>query len=477
MRGDAGWRQLAAAVLVAGVALRLWAATGSGYLGQDGDLFEWRLATHRALSRGLHTVYEDNRRNDPALTGREWTGGYFFNMPPVLLYLRALVARGYRSADPAGFELWDSSQNFHSLEQGDLGQRLARSRAFTLALKLPGIVADALIALAIYLLAAPRAPAVRVAALAAYALNFAVIYNTAFWGQGDAVWVVLLAASLLLSARGHAVAGAAAGALAGLTKPQALAFAPLVAVLLARRGWRTLAGAALAAAATALAVLLPFVLRGRLLETLELIGRSTFGGEPFFSCGAANLWLLVDGGRAFRSPDTLRLIGPLTARRLGLLAFVASALAIARRAAAQDSARPERLFLAASATSLAFFAFATELHENHLIAVLAFLPLAATADARLWWVLGALSLSIQANLVLFDPFALDRLQGVGVPSVGVREAAVAVALIQTAALPVVWRLYVVTRRRGLELDGARPPGSGDGPAAAPRTASPPRWLR
>lgn len=445
MRSDARGRLLAGALILAGTAVRLWVATGPGYLGQDGDLYEWRLATHRAISEGLHTVYERNRRNDPALTGRAWTGDYFFNMPPVLLYLRIVPALAYRAVDRSGFELWDSGLNFHALEAGDLPERLARSRWFTVALKLPGIVADALIALALYLSSSAFGPSARLAAVACYTLNPAIVYNSAFWGQGDPVWIALVAASFFLLARGRPAAAATAYTLAALTKPQALAFAPLLAALLARRGSRTLAGPALAAGATFLVVFLPFILRGSFVETVGTIWRSTFGGEPYLSCGAANLWFLVDGGRIFGTSDTIRMLGPLTARGLGLLAFLAGAVAIARRAPVRDAGGLAWLFLAAAVTSLAFFAFSTELHENHLIAVLAFLGFAAPADARLWWIFGALSLTIQANLLVFDEFAMARVQ----PLLGWwsgRPLAVAVALVQTAALPIACGLFFPKRR-------------------------------
>jgi hypothetical protein len=436
------WRLAAALVVVAGALARLWVATGPGYLGQDGDLYEWRPATARALRDGIHTVYLVNRQNDPAQSGEPWQGGWFINLPPVLLYLRTGAAAAARRLDPAGAALWDANDSFHDLEGGELRERLSRSATLTRCLKLPGILADALIGLALFISGSSRGGALGFAAAAAYSLNPAVVYNTGFWGQADGVWIALVCASLALLVRERPAAAACALTLAVLTKPQALAFAPLVALLLARRGARALAGPTLAAAATFLLVFLPFVLHGTFVETLAAILRSTFGGEPYLSCGAANLWFLVDGGRSFGTRDTTGLLGPLTPRDLGVLLFLASAIAIARRAPDRGASAFARLSLAAAVTSLAFFAFGTELHENHLVAVLAFLPFAAPADARLWWLLGALSLAVQANLVLFDEFAMARLQAFAGPLVSSSAPlAVAVAAIQTAALPVAWALF------------------------------------
>jgi hypothetical protein len=429
-------------VVVAGALARLWVATGPGYLGQDGDLYEWRPATARALRDGIHTVYLVNRRNDPALSGEPWQGGWFINLPPVLLYLRAGAALGAQRLDPAGSALWDADASFEDVDDGALRERLSRSATLTRALKLPGILADALIGLALFVSGSSRSGALGFAAAAAYSLNPAVVYNTGFWGQADGVWIALLCASLALLVRERPAPAACALTLAVLTKPQALAFVPLVALLLARRGGRALAGPALAAAAIFLLVFLPFLLHGTFVETLAAILRSTFGGEPYLSCGAANLWFLVDGGRSFGSSDTMRLLGPLTPRSLGLLLFLASAVAIARRAPDRGAGAFARLSLAAAVTGLAFFAFGTELHENHLVALLAFLPFAAPADARLWWLLGALSLAIQANLVLFDEFAMSRVEAfVGPFASSAPWLAVVVAALQTAALPVGWALF------------------------------------
>ena len=433
---------LGGAVLLAGLALRLAVSTGSGYLGEDGDLFEWRLATHRALTHGLHTVYEVNRQNDPAFTGREWAGGYFINTPPVLLYLRTAVAAAYRALDRPGFELWDWQLNFEELGVGDLDARLERSRWFTVGLKLPGVVADALIGWLLYGMGSAISRNTGVAAAAAYSLNPAVIYNTAFWGQSDAVWIALVMASLALLRQGRAEAAASAYTLAALTKPQALAFAPLVVVLVAARASRRLWRFGLAAACTFVLVFLPFLWGGTFLSTLEALWRSTFGGEPYLSCNAANLWLLLDGGRGFGTSDTIALAGPLTARGLGLLMFLACSLFVAAQLPPRGAPVPERLFFAAAVTTLAFFAFGTELHENHLLAVLPFLALAALADGRLWIAFGLLTVTIQANLVVFDPAALSRLHGLHWP---VRGLTIAAAVLHTLVFAALLAFYLRNR--------------------------------
>jgi hypothetical protein len=120
MKPGSSWRLAAALVIVIGALARLWVATGPGYLAQDGDLNEWRPATAHALRDGIHTVYLVNRRNDPALSGEPWQGGWFINLPPVLLYLRTCAALVAKRLDPAGSALWDADASFEDFDDGAL---------------------------------------------------------------------------------------------------------------------------------------------------------------------------------------------------------------------------------------------------------------------------------------------------------------------------------------------------------------------
>lgn len=67
---------------------------------------------------------------------------------------------------------------------------------------------------------------------ALYAFNPAVIFNTAVWGQYDAVYTFFLVLSLMLALRSKPKLSAAAFAIAILTKPQGIALAPLIAFLI-----------------------------------------------------------------------------------------------------------------------------------------------------------------------------------------------------------------------------------------------------
>jgi len=394
--------RLALVIALAGTLLRLWIAPSYGYLGVDGDLIEHKQAAHLALTRGIAQVYVPSAANDPALTGRDWNGGFFINNLPVILYVRAALGGAYRRFDPEAIELWDWRLNYLELERTDLRDRLTASRGFTVLIKLPGIVADAGIVLALALLGRGLDPRARLAAATAYAVNPAIVFNTAFWGQHDSVWIIFVIGSLVALSGRHLTMSWGALAFAALTKPQAWAFVPLVLGLsLIRFDRRDLVRAACAAMFVAFLVFSPFLLHGTLGVSLDALYRSTFGGEPFVSCNAANLWWLITGGRGYEVQDTLPLLGAMTPRALGLAAYLGICV-LAIRVSARSEPGPRSLFLGASVVAMGFFTFATELHENHMAAVVPLLAFAAGRDRRLWALFITLSLTLLGNMSLFD---------------------------------------------------------------------------
>lgn len=440
---------LALAIAVAGLCLRLLIAPSYGYQGLDSDLIEHKQAVHMALTRGIHEIYLPSWRNDPAVSGADWDGGYFTNIPPFIHYLRAATGAVYRWLDPRGFEMWGEDLNYMVLERTDLLPRLAKSRGFTVSLKIPGILADFGIAFGLYAFLVARAgPRVALAACAAYSMNPGIVFDTAFWGQHDALAAGLVALALVLIFRGHLEAGFVAYALAGLSKPQAGAFALLVLALgLSRFPLRRVVVASLAALGAAALVFLPFLIHGTFGLSVVALWKSTFGGEPFVSCNANNLWWLVTGGNGYEHRDDARLVGPVTARSLGLLAlFASNAIVIGRLRPAQDR-DGSRAFLAAAVVGMSFFTLATELHENHMMAVLPLVAFALPADRRLFAVFAVLSATFLLNMALFDTAVTGPLAAwLGAP-VPVRGLSVVVAAVNTVTCVALWALYLGHREQ------------------------------
>jgi Gpi18-like mannosyltransferase len=69
-------------------------------------------------------------------------------------------------------------------------------------------------------------------ATALYTFNAAIIYNAAVWGQFDAIYTFFLVLSLVLALKSKPYYSAAAFAVALLTKPQGIALAPLLILLI-----------------------------------------------------------------------------------------------------------------------------------------------------------------------------------------------------------------------------------------------------
>jgi Gpi18-like mannosyltransferase len=129
------------------------------------------------------------------------------------------------------------------------------------------------------------------AATALYAFNPAVIYNAAVWGQFDAIYTFFLILSLMLALKSKPELSAATLAIALLTKPQAIALAPLIAFLIYKKsGLKRMLFSVLAFALTIFLIILPFDWKGQPLTSLSKIYFGGFGQYSVTSVNAFNLW-------------------------------------------------------------------------------------------------------------------------------------------------------------------------------------------
>ena len=129
------------------------------------------------------------------------------------------------------------------------------------------------------------------AAMALYAFNPAVIYNAAVWGQFDAIYTFFLILSLMLALKSKPELSAATLAIALLTKPQAIALAPLIAFLIYKKsGLKRMLFSVLAFALTIFLIILPFDWKGQPLTSLSKIYFGGFGQYSVTSVNAFNLW-------------------------------------------------------------------------------------------------------------------------------------------------------------------------------------------
>jgi len=129
------------------------------------------------------------------------------------------------------------------------------------------------------------------AAMALYAFNPAVIFNAAVWGQYDAVYTFFLILSLMLALKAKPELSAATLAIALLTKPQAIALAPLIAFLIYKKsGLKRMLFSVLAFALTIFLIILPFDWNGQPLTSLSQIYFGGFGQYSVTSVNAFNIW-------------------------------------------------------------------------------------------------------------------------------------------------------------------------------------------
>jgi Gpi18-like mannosyltransferase len=307
----------------------------------------------------------------------------------------------------------------------------------TALLKIPPILADVACGWLLYVLTLhwfgdrPRAASLALLAAALYLFNPVTWYDSAIWGQVDAIGALLSLATVALLVDGHAEAATAMTVVAGLTKPQyGVVLVPILAVVLLRRHllqpgsgprvttgpgwyrrwcadetgiWRLVSSAAVGACLLFL-IIAPFgldlwrliVQYARAAGTLQYQQLTVNALNPWALIGAGDRAPMAEAGFGFWVPDTVPLLGPLPGVIVGTLLLVggfAIGLALLVR-------RGDRLaiLLAAAYLCLAFFILPTRVHERYLFPTFAFLPLLAVLDRRYMAATVVLSLSAFVNL-------------------------------------------------------------------------------
>jgi len=299
-----------------------------------------------------------------------------------------------------------------------------------------------------------------------YALHPAVVYESAVWGQSDALYTFFVAAALLAHVRGRDALSPPLFALALLCKAQAIVFAPLGLLLLARRPRPLLLGTLLAALTTA-AVLAPLLSHPGALAAAARSYTTSVGRYPALSLNAYNLWWALFAEAAVGKPDTDLLLGLVSYRTAGLALLAAAVVGLLATLAPTLLARTRtttfaRLspFLAAGLIAGAFQLLATEMHERYLFPSMA-LSLPLVALGRRGAVLYALhSLAFFLNLLAVLPWGrLDRALFAEFPMLDV-----VLALGQTALFFATWR-YVLQEQAKDQAAEALAPEPNRPPAA------------
>jgi Gpi18-like mannosyltransferase len=359
-------RQWRTCLLMFGLAalIRLVIDTGRGY---EGDVALYMALAWKAVTYGVQTTFLTINDVLPA------------NTPPVLAY--PLWAMG-----------WLYHQVFSPLFPPPW---LNDPSILRYMLRLPALAADLAAAAIIARVTAVRGARVALIAGAAYLFNPALIFDGAYWGQTAALHSIgMLVAAVAAMQPAFGLAGAAI-ALAVLTKPQALATAPLV-MFAAWRG-RALQHFIPAGVITAIVALLPFLLSGNMQSVLQQYAQ-TAQYHPFVSVNAHNLWWFATGGQGWQADSNL-ILGLLSFRAAGIILFGLASL-LSLLVVWKDR---NALYAAAAFQSFAFFMLFTQIHENHLLPMFAPLLIACALERKGWWLFGALTLTALVNMALHDP--------------------------------------------------------------------------
>ena len=202
--------------------------------------------------------------------------------------------------------------------------------------------------------------------VALYVFNPAIIYNSAVWGQFDAIYTFFLVLSLMIALKSKPELSAVTYAVAVLTKPQAIALLPLIAYLIIRkRGLRRLATSLIAGATTVFVVILPF----EWSNPLTFLANNYFFGYneyAFTSVNAFNTWAL--GGLWIQ--DTL------VTFMIGWMLFAVLATFVLYLLHKRLGASGELLVLfSAFILFFGFFMLPTRIHERYLFPAISMLTL------------------------------------------------------------------------------------------------------
>lgn len=280
--------------------------------------------------------------------------------------------------------------------------------------KMPAILADTATSVVIYAVGRRWATR-RHATIAAmiYALNPALIVNSARWGQVDSIAALFLLLALVALVADRPIWCGGMLALSIMTKPTAIVLLPIVVVayLVHKRVWRLLVAMTTLAATSAI-IAWPYApnvlsLPAFLIQRLT----ATAGRWPVATKNAANLWALIDHTVRRQSlipqSDAVRWLG--LSQHLwgyvllaGVVAVVTGTLAYAGLGrTTQDRART--LVPTAVALTLAFFVLLTRMHERHMLPVLPVIALACLLLPRYWPVYAVLSVDYVINLYVVYP--------------------------------------------------------------------------
>jgi dolichyl-phosphate-mannose-protein mannosyltransferase len=222
-----------------------------------------------------------------------------------------------------------------------------------------------------------------------YAFNPAVIFDSAVFGQVDAIYTLFLLLSLMLVLKGKPKLSAVAFTIGLLIKPQSIALAPLLIFLIFRKyGWRTLLTSLLTSTATIFAVILPFEWSNP-ITFLWNIYFGAYSGYGVTSANAFNIWAL--GG--LWQTDTA-----ITFAAGWIMFGLATVYVLYVLNKRLDNSGELLIIFSAFMLFFSFFMLPTRMHERYMFPVLSVLALMLPFSKKIRPIYITLTLTNVANM-------------------------------------------------------------------------------
>ncbi len=233
-------------------------------------------------------------------------------------------------------------------------------------------------------------------AMILYLFNPGIIYDSAYWGQVDAINTFFLLLSVFLLTEKKFSWAWFFYTISIFIKLQGIFLLPLFLFLTLReKAWKGLA----TSVGTSLVILFPFIVVGKISSVFRVIFDSP-GFDPVVSMNAYNIWWYFSKGWHLAVSDKGIIFGSLSYYQAGyfllFLSWVAAILYLRKNKGRLD------IYQIAAFLAFSFFMLPTEMHERYLFPIFVFLILIVWQNKKYWWLFLGLSLTFFFNLILVN---------------------------------------------------------------------------
>lgn len=276
--------------------------------------------------------------------------------------------------------------------------------------KSPAFLADVIIVVALYLLLLKMRHKYKalVGALI-YAMHPAVIHNSSYWGQTDAIYSAYVLLALIGLVCNLPLLSGVCTSLFVLGKPQGIIFLPLIILTLPFR-LRYQVRFWLGSIISATFILLPFILDKSVGSVIHILTVAV-GSNHNVSANAYNFWWSVLAGRTWFA-DTDLLYDTISYRHVGFIIFgiiYATTLLLLRkniRPKKWDEKNIMKIFSAFALISNAFFLYNTEMHERYMFPFIVFGIVPALFHKKYALLYTGITVLLFLNVVKLEPWPI-----------------------------------------------------------------------